>query len=264
MLTINGIKKLKHNYQVILSNDEKIAVPEDTIVAFRLLKGTELSEDEVKAVKEHAGFQVGLQQALNYLSYQLRTEKEIHDYLRDHEIPAAQRQQIKEKLKELNLLDDQLYGDSYVRTQMRISDKGPSVLRQKLKQKGLTDEIIENAIALYDIETQIAIATKTMLQLEKRQHHKSHREIQQKLQQGLMQKGFSSEIIQQVLAQRPQEIDDEAELSALVHAGDQLWRRHLKLPMDKRRLKVKQSLYQKGYSLEMIEKFLSEKEEIDE
>lgn len=265
MLTITAIKQLKNRYQMILSNDEKVTVSEDTIVAFRLLKGQELSEEEVQAVKEHAGFQVGLERALNYLSYQLRTEKEINDYLIKQEIEYAQRQQIKEKLKELNLLDDQIYGDSYVRTQIRIGDKGPAVLRQKLKQKGLSDEHIDHALeSNYDYETQLAMALTVMEKLEKRQHHKSHREIKQKLQQGLMTKGFSSDVIQEALASRSEEFDEAAEEEALVYLGEKLWLRHQKLPLPKRRLKVKQGLYQKGYALDLIEKFLTEKEEEDE
>ncbi len=62
---------------------------------------------------------------MNYLSYQLRSEKEIRTYLKEKEILQEDRNKIVARLKELDLVDDLVYGESYVRTNIRLSDKGP-------------------------------------------------------------------------------------------------------------------------------------------
>ena len=72
---------------------------------------------------------------MNYLSYQLRSEKEIRTYLKEKEILQEDRNKIVARLKELDLVDDLVYGESYVRTNMRLSDKGPKKLAQQMQQK---------------------------------------------------------------------------------------------------------------------------------
>ena len=70
------------------------------------------------------------------MSYQLRSEKEIRTYLKDKEINLEDRNKIVERLKELDLINDLVYGESFVRTNVRLSDKGPKKLAQQLQQKG--------------------------------------------------------------------------------------------------------------------------------
>ena len=62
----------------------------------------------------------------------------------------------------------------------------------------------------------------------------------------------------------PQEADQEIEYDYLVKQGDKLWRRNLRFEPKKRNLKVKQSLYQKGFDLDTIQRFITEKEEESE
>lgn len=61
--------------------------------------------------------------AMNYLSYQLRSKKEIFTYLKEKEIEPEDRVKIVQRLEELRLLDDAIFSESYVRTAMRTSDK---------------------------------------------------------------------------------------------------------------------------------------------
>lgn len=136
MNTIIRINKGKGPfYEVATSEGETLRVSEDLLVRFRLLKGKELSEEELKEIKKSAGFDLGLQQAMNYISYQLRSEMEVRTYLKDKEIEKQDRDLVVERLKELNLIDDKNYGESYIRTQVRMSDKGPVVISQQLRKK---------------------------------------------------------------------------------------------------------------------------------
>ena len=79
-----------------------------------------------------------------------------------------------------------------------------------------------------------------------------------------MTKRFTQEAIQQAIAHLPQETDEDAEYEALVSQGDKLWRKNERFEPKKRNLKIKQSLYQKGFDLEMIQRFIVEKEEASE
>lgn len=251
-------------YKVEFSNGEKLRLSEDTVVRHRLLKGQEVDEKLLTEIKQESKEDMGYQLALNYLSYQLRTEKEIRAYLKDNEIESADRQKIVARLKELKLLDDLVYGESYVRTQMRLGDKGPRVLQQKLKQKGLKENDIQQALYLYEADEQFQVAIHTAKKALRKFHHSSQREVQQKLQQLLMTKGFSNDISKSVLAEIDFSEIEEQETDALELQGEKLWRKNQRFEPAKRRQKVKQSLYQKGFQLDQIDAFIRGKEEEDE
>ncbi|MGM0123831.1 regulatory protein [Enterococcus sp. AZ194] len=251
-------------YNVQLSEGEDLRVSEDILVRYRLLKGQEISEQTIEEIRKSGGYDYGLQMAMNYLSYQLRTEKEIRTYLKDKEIQRDDRDKIVNKLKELTLIDDLIYGESYVRTQVRISDKGPQTITQQLKLKGLKPEQIEQALSLYPKEAQIEIAHRTAEKSLKKIHGKSQKETLQKVRQTLMQKGFSSDIISIAMEMLEFEKDEEEEYAVLVQQADKLWRRHARLEASKRNQKIKQSLFQKGYSFDDIQRYLDEKEVSDD
>ncbi|BCA85557.1 regulatory protein RecX [Enterococcus saigonensis] len=259
MLTVAKVVKGKQGfYEVDLSDGETLRVSEDLLVKFRLLKGTELAEKDVEKIKKNASYDFGVQLALNYISYQLRSEKEVRSYLKEREIPNSDQEKIIRHLKDLSVLDDKVYGESYVRTQMRLSDKGPSVLKQQLRQKGLKPELIENVLELYKDKEQVEIAKRTAEKILKKIHNKSFKETKQKLLVSLRQKGFSGDVASQVLDSLELEADKETEIQALKKAGEKLWRRHQNKAPHIRNQKVKQSLYQKGFALEEIQHFIDE------
>lgn len=262
MVTVTRISKGKGPfYQVDLSEGDSLKVSEDVLVRYRLLKGQELTEETIEKIKKSSGFDFGFQQALNYLSYQLRSEKDIRTYLKEKEIELDDRHKIVERLKKLDLIDDLVYGESFVRTHMRLGDKGPKKLAQQLQQKGLKPEIIEQALLQYPTEEQIANACRFADKLFHKNHGKSQKDLFRKIQQNLISKGFTQEVIQKALASLPQESDQELEYEFLVTQGEKLWRKNARFDPQKRNLKIKQSLYQKGFDIDMIQRFITEKEE---
>jgi regulatory protein len=74
----------------------------------------------------------------------------------------------------------------------------------------------------------------------------------------LMQKGFHQGVIQMILDELPMEKDEDQENEALQREGARLMRRHQRLPLMKRKMKIKQGLYQKGFAIDDIQRFLDE------
>lgn len=261
METIIKITKDKGQFYLIwLSSGEKLRVSEDTLVSQRLLKGQELSQANIEEIKKVGSYDSGLQLALNYLSYQLRSKKEIIDYLKGKEILLEDRKKIILRLEEMNLLNDTMFSESYVRTLMRTSDKGPKMIMQQLKRKGLNDEDIQHGLTLYTIEEQVKIAVVVAGKAMKRYQTKSFKDALQKVQLHLMQKGFNREVIDLALEELSFEKNEEQELETIKKEGEKLWEKHRKLETYKRLLKVKQSLYQKQFDLDLIQEYLNEKE----
>lgn len=265
METIKSISKEKNNqYKVWLEAGGSFYVSEDVLVRQRLLKGMEISDDVIATAKKESQLDHGYQMALNYLSYQLRSQKELEDYLKGREIEWASIVAIIKRLEDLQLIDDVMYGESYVRTQMRTSDKGPSVVRQQLKRRGIKDEVIEQVQQLYTEEEQLRIALEVATKAARKYGRNSHYERLQKIRQYLMTKGFNGEIITATLETLSIEKDEEEEENLLEIQGDKLWRKNQRFDAKKRKQKVTQSLYQKGFSFDIINAYISQKEMEDE
>ena len=264
-MQIERIKQLKSGlYQVDLNNQEHIQVSEDVLVKFRLLKGKELSHEQVEQIKQASMYDYGLQQALNYLSYQLRTEKEIRQYLVQKEIIDADISKIIQYLKTQKLLDDFAYAQSYLRTSLRLSDKGPLVIRQKLGEKGIDEKIIQQVLIEYTPELQLTIVKKSMMKMLQRSSQKSHYQQLQKIKLAFVQKGFSYGLIDQAMQAIAPTIDEEQEWDRLVKEAEKSKRRIKAKNNYEFQQKLKQKLYQKGYQLDLIQQYLEQVEIDDE
>ncbi|MFL2030015.1 recombination regulator RecX [Loigolactobacillus zhaoyuanensis] len=262
MPTITKIttQKRKGRYNIYLDEAYAFPVSESVLIKFRLAKGLEITPDlqaEIDTAEAHAQ---AYQMALNYLSYQLRTEMEVRIHLKQHDIPVAVRQQVVQRLYELNLLDDASYAASYVRTAMRTSDKGPQVIRTKLREKGITAEQITNALDLYTQQDLATNGLKLAEKLAQRYRQQSFQQRQQKIRQGLRQKGFDADVTNLVMSQLELVKDDDTEWTKLIEQGEKVWRKTARYSGYERKQKAKQQLYRKGFALDQIDHFLAEKE----
>lgn len=265
VVQIEKIKQLKSGlYQLDLDNQQQLQVSEDVLVKFRMLKGKELTTEEIEQIKQASMYDYGLQQALNYLSYQLRTEKEIRQYLVQKEIASEDISKIIQYLKTQKLLDDFAYAQSYLRTSLRLSDKGPLVIRQKLGEKGIDEKIILQVLIEYTPELQLAIVKKSMTKMLQRSSQKSHYQQLQKIKLAFVQKGFSYGLIETAMQELAPTFDEEEEFERLVKEADKFKRRIKAKNAYEYQQKLKQKLYQKGYQLDLIQQYLEQVEIDDE
>lgn len=261
METVKSLTKLKNNlYKVTLESGQTFRVSEDVLVRQRLLKGTELTASAITDIAKQTQLDHGYQQALNYLSYQLRSEKEMIDYLRKKEIDEESTAEIIKRLQDLNLVDDLIYSESYVRTQGRLADKGPRVIKDKLRQKGIKGTIIDTAMAQFPLveQEQVALAVANKGMKKYRQH--SFSDQQQKIRLLLVSKGFTNEVIADAMTSLDMKKDPEEEVDKLQVIGEKVWRKNQRFTGSKRHQKVTQSLYQKGFNFDDIKAFINEKE----
>ena len=85
---ISLLKRKGKQFQVTLKDREdnfSIVVGEDILVKYHLHKGKELSEEEIGEIFYQEAVQKAFNQAIQYLSYRMRSEQEIYEYLRKKE-----------------------------------------------------------------------------------------------------------------------------------------------------------------------------------
>ena len=254
-------QKRAGRFTVFLDGKYAFPVSEDVLVKYQLVKGMELDEEAIAELKHADEVAKAYSRTLDYLSYQLRTEKEIQTYLKKFELSSTDKQEIISKLKEMHLLDDLNYGQSFVRTQANLSDKGPKVIRQKLIAKGISPQLADQALDEYKSDSQIENGLALAAKLARRYAKDSFRIKKQKIRQGLLRKGFSGDILNEILDQLDLEPDQDQEAANLRRTAARLTRRYSRLPENQQKFKLKQALYRKGFSGDTINSYFDNLDE---
>ncbi|OQA52986.1 MAG: Regulatory protein RecX [candidate division WS2 bacterium ADurb.Bin280] len=86
------------------------------------------------------------QGALYYLNRRDRTQKELEDKLRGRGFDDQAIAKAVVRLKGLSFIDDERFARNFVRNSFNLKPKGRRRLKFELKRKGLSEQVIENAL----------------------------------------------------------------------------------------------------------------------
>jgi len=238
------------------------SVHEDTLVQFGLRKGLELDEFEVIEIQYGDEARKAYNKAIEYLGYKMRTKKEVYDYLRKKNVGEQIILEVIQLLIEQKYIDDEEYAKAYVRTQMNTSKKGPVLIEKELSEKGIPETLIEEALTQFSSEHQIDVAYSIAEKYETKSDNISFQQRQQKIEQALIRKGFSFNIIHIVLDMLPKEENDNKEWNALCIQAEKAKKRYAKFDSYTATQKLKQFLYRKGFSIDLIDRYIHENEDM--
>ncbi|MGB3890032.1 MAG: recombination regulator RecX [Priestia megaterium] len=236
-------------------------VDENVLIKYDLKKGRELDEFELTEIQYADDEKKAYNLAITYLSYRMRSEKEVHDYLKKKEINSTIIQQVIQKLVSHRYLNDEEFAKAFVLTQMNTTSKGPNVIQRELKEKGISDSIITLSLCEYPEEQQIQTAVKLIEKLKGKYKKLSQVMMKQKMEQALAVKGYSFSIIQEAFQRTNTEKESDEAWEALQYQGMKAHRRFLKYEGWEYKQKMKQALYRKGFSIDQIQSFLDSIEE---
>lgn len=208
-------QKRKGRYNVYLDGEYAFPVGESTLIEFRLMKDLELTDAQVTLIKNKENTNKAYGDAVNYLSYELRTEKEIKDYLYKKEYTTPTIMDVLDRLKELNYVDDATYAQSFINTQLRLSANGPKIIEQKMFKKGVPDLIIKEKMSEIDQDILLENATDFAKKQLRKTNHGSFKQQMIKLKQSLYSKGYSGDITNQAIESLDLEKDEDEELDNL-------------------------------------------------
>ncbi|MCD0887169.1 recombination regulator RecX, partial [Staphylococcus aureus] len=69
-------KKNKERFNLFLDEQFEMGIDIDTLVKFNLKKGQQLEAADMAEIQKYDHYRIGLNKAIQYLSYKKRTEKE--------------------------------------------------------------------------------------------------------------------------------------------------------------------------------------------
>ncbi|WP_251545359.1 recombination regulator RecX [Limosilactobacillus caecicola] len=260
MKTITKIEaqKKKGRYNVYLDGQYAFPVAESVLIKYRLMKGMELADQQVAQITTDDEIAKAYGRMLDYLSHQLRTEKEVVQKLQDLDTPPEFIDPVLQKLRGERLLDDHYYAASYVRTVMNTELKGPRVIRQKLRQKGIGELDIDDALGQFTDEWQLENATKLAQKLYKRYRSQPTRRQEEKVRQGLMTNGYATEIFNAIKDEVEPPVDTDRQIELLDREATKLQRKYQRYQGYECQMKIKQALYRKGFNLDDIDQWFAQ------
>ncbi|AYE38861.1 recombination regulator RecX [Companilactobacillus zhachilii] len=248
-------QKRKGRYNIFLDGKYAFPVAEQTLIDFRLMNDVELTDEDIKEIQDSENINKAYGDAVNYLSYQLRTKKEIKDYLYKKEYHRDAVDEVISRLEKLHYLDDASYAKSFINTQLRTTANGPKIIEQKMVKKGVPNNVIQDAIVEIDYDTLLENATDFAKKQARKQSRASFKQMLTKLRASLYQKGFDNEIIETAIKNLDLEPDEDEELDKLKKLVDKVQHRY------DNPTKLINYLMTKGYHFDEIKKVLSSEEE---
>ena len=138
-----------------------------------------------------------LKKVWRYCAYQDRCVQEVRTKLATFDMPSSEKDKIVKLLVDEGYLDDERYASTFVRSKIHLKKWGVNKIRMALKMKGLSDEIISNALSEIDPEIYREELIKVLK--AKKINETDPYKRRAKLAQYAMQKGYEPSLVWDVI-----------------------------------------------------------------
>jgi len=143
-------KKNKERVNVYL--DDEFAFGISLKLALTLKRGQQLGAAEIAHLKHEDARTVAYNNATRFLGYRPRSTYEIEQYLAKKDFPPDVIDYTVDTLTARGYLNDEEFARAWVENRMRFRQRGAYGLRHELRQKGLSDSVVDAALADLDEE----------------------------------------------------------------------------------------------------------------
>ena len=209
MRKITAIQVQKKNpNRVNIHLDGEYAFGLARIVAAWLQVGQTLDEEKIAKIQAEDARERAMQQALLFLGYRARSEKEIRQNLSKHEFPEAVIEETLERLRQNGFANDKQFADAWVENRSSFRPRGRRALTLELRQKGIDDSTIESVLVDIDEE---ALAYEAGLKKARKLRVQEWSDFRKKTSEFLARRGFSYSVIAPIVSRLWNEIHTDGE-----------------------------------------------------
>ena len=218
-------------YKVYLEDGRELSLYEETILKFELLLKKEVLD--IPSINEYNLEWDVYYVALKSLKSRFKSVFETRKYLKDKEYP-------------IELIDkaiDKLVEQGYINSQLVTTSKGPYKIRRELTDKGISNNIIDENIMLFNDDLQIERLDKLASKLLKSNRTRGGSILRKKITTDLVNLGYDAELIYKVLSKY--NFNDTKEIAEREY--NKLYKKYSKkYEGEELNYKIKQAMYQKG------------------
>jgi len=143
-------KGRKKRVNVFLDNRFAFSLEAEVVIKEGLQVGQELSASQIEALTRLNHFHGCLNAATHYLGYRPRSEFEVKERLQHRGFDDNTIEMVIAKLKEQGLVDDVAFAQFWKENRDSFSPRSQWLTKLELRQKGVTDDIIDQVIETID------------------------------------------------------------------------------------------------------------------
>lgn len=252
-MKINKFKKIGSNKYRIYFDNETLVIYEDVILKYNLLYKKDIDTDLLLQINEDNYKASIYDSAIRYIGIRMRSIKEVKEYLNKKKYDNKDIESVVNKLIEQGLLNDKKFAISYVNDKIYLTKSGPDKIKNELIKLGINEKDIHNVFnnidngALMDklnkiIDKEIKLNVKLPIN-----------KMKNKIITRCINLGYKYEDIIEIL--NTCNLNSNSDIKS---EYDKLYKRYSNKYSDEYKLKttIKSKLYQKGYSIEDINKII--------
>lgn len=211
ILSVKRDRKEKNRYHLSDGGEEPVlSVHEDTLVRYRLMKGSVLSAELTEEIRNEDERYRAYAAAAAYLGAKPRTGKQIRQYLAGKEFEEEHIEYALSRLESERFVDDRQYARQFAQSRLRTGMKGRLMIQQELRQRGVSKSAASEAVTELDREDELEAAVK--LAAKKSRSLKGDAAARRmKLTAFLLRRGFPADIAREAVRSAALESDETIE-----------------------------------------------------
>lgn len=179
--------------KIYVDGEYILSLANEIVIKKNLTVGSSIDDEELISLNEAACVRRARERMLYSLDRRLHSEKELRDKLRRDYPPKIIDKAI-EELRKLRLIDDKKFAIAFCEHRKNVQKKGPYLISRELFAKGVSREIIDEAIGeiFEDSDSELESAKDA---LSKYAHNINDEKVKKRAFATLVRKGFSINVV---------------------------------------------------------------------
>lgn len=186
-----------------------VGVNEQVVADLRLQIGQQFSEDELNAVVRAEILAKAKERALGLLSYRSRSREELSRRLRRAGYDEDIVEETLSGLENAGFIDDAQFSQGWVNSRVSQKGLGKARVRWELRQRGVTSEVIEEALASVDPDEERLLAADAARRRWEKDKDPDLRSKRRRVASYLQRQGFEWQLVSEVIGKLADEADTE-------------------------------------------------------
>jgi len=182
-------KKNKNRCSVFIDGEFVFGMLETDAYLLGLKEGNEISPDELLKLKESVVLTDAKNLALKYLSYSMRTKREVVTKLKTYEFSEELIHEVIDFLEQHRYLDDTNYAEKYIAEKLKAG-YGEWRIKQELFRRGIDAEIINSCLEENEEDATEKILSLLERKIKSETEEEFNKKERQKIYNFLNSRGF--------------------------------------------------------------------------
>lgn len=201
-MKITSAMKQKNNpdmLRIYIDNDYAFSMPEEEYYRMNLYEKEGLTQEDVDYIREVVNLKMAKQKGIRLLAVKDRSEQEVRDKLLQAGFDSDVAEEAVLQLKSMGYINDSLYARKYISDRMKLKPMSKKALAFELEKKGMDRTLIEEVLNEFELDE--SVIAYRMAKKKFGKYNVSDPMVQKKIYSFLSFRGFSQDIIREVLEQ---------------------------------------------------------------